>query len=45
MLEYLDTTDTDTDFIPESDNDRSEQDAYMPHPQLLTLCLTVKMMT
>jgi hypothetical protein len=48
MLEYLDTIDSDSDFILESDiDDTSEEEkmTHMPHPQLLTLCLTVKRMT
>jgi hypothetical protein len=32
MLEYYDTTDTDSDFIPESDaDDTSEEDEDVPH--------------
>jgi hypothetical protein len=54
MLEYLDTTESDSGFIPESDtddisgggDDEEEEEEkkmpLMPHPQLLTLCLTVK---
>jgi hypothetical protein len=46
MLEYLYTVDSDSDFILESDaDDTSEEDAHMPHPQLLTLYMTVKRMT
>jgi hypothetical protein len=42
MLEYLDTVDSDSDFILESDIDdaiqvRKKMVSYMPHPQLLTL--------
>jgi hypothetical protein len=47
MLEYLDTTDSDSDFIPESDTDDTSEEEDAPHatPQMLTLCLTVKRMT
>jgi hypothetical protein len=43
MLEHLDTTDSDGDFIPESDTDdtrRGGGGATLP-----ALCLTVKRMT
>jgi hypothetical protein len=46
MLEYLVTTESDSDFVPESDTDYgSEEDALHATPQLLYLCLTVKRMT
>jgi hypothetical protein len=47
MLEYLDTIDSDSDFNLESDTDDTSEaeEAHVPHPQLLILCLTLKRMT
>jgi hypothetical protein len=47
MLEYLETINSDSDFILESDtDDTSEEEEDAPHTksQLLALCLTVKRM-
>jgi hypothetical protein len=44
MLEYLDAT--DSDFILVNDTMiQVKKMPHMPHPQLLTLCLTVKSIT